>query len=137
METSIHRRRRILLHFALGIGLPGLFLGYLAFRGKHERDLLEYATGMLSEVPGLRLIGTAKEKIGVLSFVMDSVHPHDIGTVVDLQGVAIRTGHHCTQPLMQRFGIPATTRASFAFYNTKAEIDRLVSGIHKAKEMLG
>ncbi len=102
----------------------------------HEDDLLRYATEAVSEIPGIRLIGTAKEKASILSFVLDGVHPHDVGTILDLEGVAVRTGHHCTQPLMQRFGVPATTRASFAFYNTRAEIDLLVSGILKAKEML-
>jgi cysteine desulfurase/selenocysteine lyase len=83
----------------------------------------------------LRLIGTAREKAGVLSFVMDGVHPHDIGTVLDTEGIAVRTGHHCAQPVMERFGIPATTRASFGLYNTRAEIDRLVEGIGKVKEI--
>jgi cysteine desulfurase/selenocysteine lyase len=81
------------------------------------------------------LIGTAKEKAGVISFVMEDIHPHDIGTILDRQGIAIRTGHHCAQPLMQRFGIPATARASFALYNTVSEIDALVAGIHKLKEI--
>jgi cysteine desulfurase/selenocysteine lyase len=102
----------------------------------HEDDLLRHATEAVSEIPGIRLIGTAKEKASILSFVLEGVHPHDVGTILDQEGVAVRTGHHCTQPLMQRFGVPATTRASFAFYNTRAEIDCLVSGILKAKEML-
>lgn len=89
----------------------------------------------LKSVPGLRLIGTAKEKASVLSFVMEDIHPHDIGTILDRQGIAIRTGHHCAQPLMQRFGIPATARASLAVYNTTSEIDALVAGIHKLKEV--
>ena len=101
----------------------------------HEHDLLTYATAALSEVPGLRLIGTAREKAGVVSFVLEGVHPHDIGTILDQEGVAIRTGHHCTQPLMERFGVPATARASFAFYNTREEIDALVQGIHKVREV--
>lgn len=101
----------------------------------HEHDLLIYGTEALSTVPGLRLIGTAKQKAGVLSFVMDEIHPHDIGTVLDQQGIAIRTGHHCAQPLMDRFGIPATARASLAMYNTRAELDALVTGLHKLKEV--
>jgi cysteine desulfurase/selenocysteine lyase len=101
----------------------------------HEHDLLAYGTAALSVVPGLCLIGTAKEKAGVLSFVMDDIHPHDIGTVLDRQGIAIRTGHHCAQPLMQRFGIPATARASLAMYNTTGELDALVAGIRKLKEV--
>ena len=101
----------------------------------YEHELLEYGTEQLQAIEGLRLIGTAQEKAGVLSFVLDGIHPHDIGTVLDTQGIAIRTGHHCTQPLMQRFQIPATARASFAFYNTRDEIDALVEGIHKTFEV--
>jgi len=83
----------------------------------------------------LKIIGTAKEKAGVISFVLDGVHPHDIGTILDQEGIAIRTGHHCAQPVMQRYGIPATARASFAFYNTKEEADVLIKGIQKVKEV--
>ncbi len=101
----------------------------------YEHELLEYGTEQLQAIEGLRLIGTAREKAGVLSFVLDGIHPHDIGTVLDTQGIAIRTGHHCTQPLMQRFQVPATARASFAFYNTRGEIDALVEGIHKTFEV--
>ena len=101
----------------------------------HEHDLLEYGTARLLEVPGLRIIGTARDKAAVLSFVVDGVHPHDMGTVLDYEGVAVRTGHHCAQPVMERFGVPATTRASLAVYNTKPEIDVLVAGIEKAREM--
>ena len=101
----------------------------------HEGELLAYGTAALSGVPGLTLIGTAPEKAGVLSFVMDGVHPHDIGTIVDQEGVAIRTGHHCTQPLMQRLGIPATARASLALYNTREEVDVLVAALHKVHEL--
>jgi cysteine desulfurase / selenocysteine lyase len=101
----------------------------------HERELLVYGTAALSGVPGLTLIGTAAEKSSVLSFVMDGVHPHDIGTVVDQEGVAIRTGHHCAQPLMQRLGIPATARASLALYNTHEEIDALVSALHRVRQL--
>jgi len=102
-----------------------------------EHDLLAYATDALLKIPRVRIIGRAKEKASVLSFVIDGIHPHDIGTVLDMEGVAIRTGHHCAQPVMQRFGIPATARASFAFYNTKEEVDILVKGIEKVIEVLG
>jgi len=105
--------------------------------GAYEQELLRYATDALSRLPGLRLIGTAKEKAAVLSFVLDGLHPHDVGTVLDQEGIAVRTGHHCAQPLMDRFGVPATTRASLAFYNTREEIDALVKGIQKVKEILG
>jgi cysteine desulfurase/selenocysteine lyase len=101
----------------------------------YERDLLDYATEKLSAIPGVRLIGTAKERAGAVSFILEGVHPHDIGTVLDQEGIALRTGHHCTQPLMDRFGVPATARAALAFYNTRAEIDALVNGIYKVKEM--
>ncbi len=104
---------------------------------RHERELLVYATGRVSGIPGVRVIGTAKEKTGVLSFVMDGVHPHDIGTILDQEGVAIRTGHHCAQPVMERFGVDATARASFGLYNTKEEIDALVRGIQKVREVFG
>ena len=103
----------------------------------YEHELLLYATEKTSSIAGLRLIGTAKEKTGVVSFVIDGIHPHDIGTLLDREGIAIRTGHHCTQPVMQRFNIPATSRASFAFYNTKQEIDELVKALQKAIEMFG
>jgi cysteine desulfurase/selenocysteine lyase len=101
----------------------------------HEHDLLVYATEVIQAVPGVRLIGTAAEKAGVLSFVLDEVHPHDIGTILDQQGIAVRTGHHCAQPVMERFSIPATVRASFAVYNTKAEVDALAQGIRKVREV--
>jgi cysteine desulfurase/selenocysteine lyase len=101
----------------------------------HEHDLLEYATEVVGALPGVRLIGTAREKASVLSFVLDEVHPHDIGTILDQQGIAVRTGHHCAQPVMERFQIPATVRASFAVYNTKAEVDALVRGIRKVREV--
>lgn len=100
-----------------------------------EQDLLKYATGQVGEIEGIRLIGTAREKASVLGFVLEGVHPHDIGTVLDDAGVAIRAGHHCAQPVMERFGVPATARASFAFYNTKAEIDALVDGLLTVKRM--
>ncbi len=101
----------------------------------HEHALLVYATAALAKISGLRIIGTAKEKAAVLSFVMDGIHPHDVGTILDQEGVAIRAGHHCAQPVMQRFGIPATTRASFGVYNTLEEVDALVNGINKVKEI--
>ena len=101
----------------------------------HEHDLLEYGTRALESISGLRLIGTAREKAGVLSFVIDGVHPHDAGTILDREGVAVRTGHHCAQPVMDRFGVSATTRASLAFYNTREDIDALVAGIQKVKEV--
>ena len=104
---------------------------------RYEHELLDYGTEALSQIPGLRLIGTAKDKAGVLSFVLEGVHPHDVGTILDREGIAIRTGHHCAMPVMERFGIPATARASLAFYNTKEEIDALVTGIHKVKEVFG
>ena len=103
---------------------------------KHEEELLHYATGLLEEIPGLNIIGTAKEKIGIVSFVIEKTHPQDLGILLDNRGIAVRTGHHCTQPLMTRFGIPGTTRASFAVYNTKEEIDELVTGLEKAIKML-
>jgi cysteine desulfurase/selenocysteine lyase len=124
-----------------GIGL-GAAIDYLLQIGvgaieSFEQELLAYATEKVSALPGVRIIGTAPRKAGVLSFVMDAAHPHDIGTILDLEGIAIRTGHHCAQPVMQRFGVPATARASFAFYNTKEEIDALVRGIEKVREVFG
>jgi cysteine desulfurase/selenocysteine lyase len=104
---------------------------------EYENELLAYATEKVSAIPTVRLIGTAREKAGVLSFIMEGVHPHDIGTILDQEGIAIRTGHHCAQPVMQRFGLDATARASFGLYNTKAEIDALVSGIYKVREVFG
>lgn len=101
----------------------------------YEHELLDYATRGVSNIPGVRIIGTAREKVGVLSFIMENVHPHDVGTILDHEGIAVRTGHHCAQPVMQRFNIPATVRASFALYNTKEEVDALVRGIYKVKEV--
>ncbi len=102
----------------------------------HENDLLKYATEQLSGIEGLRIIGTAKNKVSLISFVIKGIHPQDIGVLLDNQGIAVRTGHHCTQPLMKRFGVPGTVRASFAMYNTKEEVDKLVAAINKAKKML-
>jgi cysteine desulfurase/selenocysteine lyase len=123
------------------VGL-GTALDYLSRVGRdavatYEQDLLDYVTASLSGVPGVRLIGTAREKAGAQSFVLEGVHPHDIGTILDREGIAIRTGHHCAQPVMQRFGVPATARASLALYNTREEIDALVAGLHKVKEVFG
>jgi cysteine desulfurase/selenocysteine lyase len=101
----------------------------------YERDVLEYGTRRLLEVPGVRLIGTAREKASVLSFVLEGVHPHDIGTVLDYEGIAVRTGHHCAQPVMERYGVPATARASLAVYNTRHEIDVLVAALGKVREV--
>jgi cysteine desulfurase/selenocysteine lyase len=122
---------------AIGLGAAIDYLGALdhAALRAHERDVLEYGTRALERVPGLRLIGTAPNKIGVLSFVVDGIHPHDLGTLVDAEGVAIRTGHHCTQPLMARYGVPATARASLALFSTRDDVDRLVLAIDKAKEL--
>ena len=126
-------------NIAGAIGL-GAAIDYLAKIGienvtAHEKDLLDYATRSLTALPGLNVIGTAREKIGVLSFTLDGIHPHDIGTVLDQEGIAIRTGHHCAQPVMEFFGIPATARASLALYNTRADIDALVEGIRKVQRM--
>ncbi len=122
---------------AIGLGkaieyITRLGLDHIA---AHEHDLLIYGTEALTAIPGIRLIGTAAEKAAVISFVMEGIHPHDIGTILDREGIAIRTGHHCAQPVMQCFKIPATARASFALYNTREEIDVLVKGIQKVKEV--
>jgi cysteine desulfurase/selenocysteine lyase len=101
----------------------------------YEHDLLIYATKRLQEIDGLRIIGQAAEKAAVISFVLEGVHPHDIGTILDQEGVAVRTGHHCAQPLMMRFKVPATGRASFGIYNTREEADALVAGLHKVIEV--
>ena len=122
---------------ALGVAVEYLERLGLEKIEQHEHELLVYATGKISAIPGVKLIGTAKNKAGVLSFVMDGVHPHDIGTILDHEGIAIRTGHHCAQPVMQRFGVPATARASFGLYNTKEEVDALVTGIKKVSEVMG
>jgi len=121
----------------VGLGAALDYLRELGFErpAEHERALLAYATQQIEKIPGVRIIGTAREKAGVLSFVIEGVHPHDAGTLLDQEGIAVRTGHHCAQPVMERFGVPATTRASFAFYNTREEVDALVRGIHRVKEM--
>jgi len=102
---------------------------------KHEQDLLHYATEAVKTVPGLHIMGNAREKAGVLAFTMDAAHPHDIGQILDEEGVAVRAGHHCAQPVMQRFGVPATTRASFGLYNTHEDVDALVAALHKVHKV--
>ncbi|HJO17055.1 MAG: cysteine desulfurase [Vicinamibacterales bacterium] len=126
-------------HIAGAIGL-GAAIEYLTGLGfdqvvLHERELLAYATDALQQIPGLKLIGTASEKASILSFVMEGIHPHDIGTIIDREGVAIRTGHHCTQPVMDRFGVPATARASLAMYNTRNDIDALVVALEQVRRV--
>ena len=101
----------------------------------HENALLLDATEQLSALPGVRLIGTARNKAAVLSFALQGIHPHDVGTLLNAEGIAVRTGHHCAQPLMQRLGVPATARASFALYNTHAEVDALVAGIRSVQQV--
>jgi cysteine desulfurase/selenocysteine lyase len=118
----------VAVEFLTGVGLDRV--------QAHEAALLAYGTEALQQVPGLRIIGTASHKASILSFVIDGIHPHDIGTIVDLSGVAIRTGHHCAQPVMDRLGIPATARASLAMYNTRDDIDALVAALHHARKVL-
>ncbi len=122
---------------AIGLGAAIDFLGELGPEAiaAHEQAVLAYAQRVLAAVPGLRLIGTAKDKVGVLSFVLDDIHPHDIGTILDREGIAIRTGHHCAQPLMQRFGLAATARASLGCYNSERDIDALLAGLAKVQEL--
>lgn len=123
----------------VGLGAAIEYLSQMNFDAveAYEHDLLTYATEVVSRIPRVKIIGTAREKAGVLSFTIDGIHPHDIGTILDLEGIAVRTGHHCAQPVMQRLGIPATARASFAFYNTRDEVDILGRGIEKVIEVLG
>jgi cysteine desulfurase/selenocysteine lyase len=115
------------LDYVTGLGLEAI--------ATYERELLAYASAALESVPGLRLIGTAPHKACVLSFVLDGIHPHDIGTILDQEGIALRTGHHCAQPVMQRFGVPATARASLALYNTRADVDALLRGLDRVREI--
>jgi cysteine desulfurase/selenocysteine lyase len=114
------------IEYVRGVGLETI--------AAHERDLLEYGIRVLREV---RLVGTPRERSGAISFLVDGVHPHDVGTILDREGIAIRTGHHCAQPVMQRFGLAATARASFGMYNTREEIDALVAGLRKVREVFG
>ncbi len=120
---------------AIGLGAAVDYISGVGFAGitAHETDLLEYGTAALRDVPGLRMIGTAPHKASILAFVLKGAHPHDVGTIVDMEGVSIRTGHHCTQPVMERFGVPATARASVAMYNTRGEIDQLVKALHRVR----
>ena len=123
---------------AVGLGTAIEYIqsiGYDAIHA-HEAELLDYATQQLQQVEGIRLIGTARDKASVISFLIEGIHPYDLGTILDKLGIAVRTGHHCTQPLMERFGIPGTVRASLAFYNNKNDIDRLVEGVKRAVAML-
>jgi cysteine desulfurase/selenocysteine lyase len=123
-----------------GVAGFGAALDYVSALGievieSHERDLLTYATDALAEIPSLRLIGTAPEKAAVVSFALDSVHPHDVGSILDHEGIAVRTGHHCAQPVMDHFGVPATVRASFALYNTREDVDALIRALHIVREL--
>jgi cysteine desulfurase/selenocysteine lyase len=124
---------------AVGLGAAIEYLERLDWEAisAHERDLLEYATARLQEIPGVRLVGTAAHKASVVSFVVDGVHAHDVGTIVDREGVAIRTGHHCTQPVMDFFGVPATARASLAFYNTREDVAALAAAVRKVRHVFG
>jgi cysteine desulfurase/selenocysteine lyase len=117
------------LDYVTGLGLERI--------AAHEQALLEYATRRLREIPGVRIIGTAEHKAAVVSFYVGEVHPHDVGTILDEEGVAVRTGHHCAQPVMARFGVPATARASFAFYNTFAEVDALAAAVRRVQAIFG
>jgi len=117
------------LDWLVGLGRDAVFA--------HEAALLDYGTRILESIPGVRLVGTASEKVGVLGFVIEGVHPHDVGTILDQQGVAVRTGHHCAQPVMDRMGVPATTRASLAVYNTTSDLDRLGEAVEQAIRLLG
>jgi cysteine desulfurase/selenocysteine lyase len=121
----------------IGLGAAIDYLGGIGIDSisAYEEELLSYAEERISSLKGVRIIGTASQKASVISFVIDGIHPHDVGTILDREGIAVRTGHHCAQPVMDRFGIPATTRASLAFYNTAEEVDRLVSGIARVKEL--
>lgn len=117
------------LEYVSGIGLDWI--------SQYEAELLEYAEDSVASLSGIQIIGQAKKKGSVVSFVVDGVHPHDVGTVLDQMGIAVRTGHHCAQPVMEFFGVSATTRASLAFYNTREDIDALVDGLKKVQEVLG
>ena len=122
---------------AIGLGAAIDYLSRIDFNAiaKHEHDLLEYATSRLSDLPGARVIGRARKKTGVLSFVLGDIHAHDLGTILDQEGVAVRTGHHCTMPIMEFFGVPATARASFAFYNNRNDVDQFIDGLRATLEI--
>jgi cysteine desulfurase/selenocysteine lyase len=122
---------------AIGFGAAVDYLSAIGMEriAAHEHELLDYATEQVSRLPGVRILGTAAKKAAVLSFTVDGVHPHDVGTLLNVEGVAVRTGHHCAQPVMQRFKVPATSRASFAFYNSMAEVDALVAGIRGVQKV--
>ena len=124
---------------AIGLGAALAYVHQLGYDqiAQAEHELLTYATEALEAIPGLRIIGTAKQKASVISFLIGDIHPYDGGTILDQLGIAVRTGHHCTQPLMAKLGVPGTMRASFAFYNTKEEVDRLVAGIKRVQTMFG
>jgi cysteine desulfurase/selenocysteine lyase len=122
---------------AVGLGAAVDYLQALGMEAiaAHEHALLQQATGLLQAMPGVRIIGTARDKAAVLSFAVQGVHPHDVGTLLNVEGIAVRTGHHCAQPLMKRLGVPATSRASFAFYNTAAEVEALAAGIRSVQKV--
>lgn len=122
---------------AIGLGVAIKYLNMFSFNdiSSHENELLQYATDQMVEINGIRIIGTAQKKASVISFTVDEIHPYDIGTIIDTDGIAIRTGHHCTQPIMKRYNVPATARASFAFYNTKDEIDVFIKALNKVIKM--
>jgi cysteine desulfurase/selenocysteine lyase len=122
---------------AVGLGAALDYLGAIGLQriADYEEKLLAYATEEVSGLPGLRIIGQAREKAGALSFVIEGIHPHDIGTVLDQEGIAVRTGHHCAQPVMDFFGVPATARASLGIYNTRQDIDALIAGLRRCIEM--
>jgi cysteine desulfurase/selenocysteine lyase len=122
---------------AIALGAAINYLGHIGLPAiaAHEADLLAYATARAQTFPDVQLIGTAREKAGILSFVLDRVHAHDVGTILDREGVAVRTGHHCAMPVMERFGVPATVRASFALYNTRADVDALFHALDKVREV--
>jgi len=122
---------------AIGLGkamdyVQGLGLEAIA---AYEHEILLYANERFAELPNVRILGTAEEKAAVISFLIEGVHAHDVGTILDMEGIAVRAGHHCAQPVMDRYGVSATARASFAFYNTHQEVDRLIDGIHKVSEI--
>ena len=124
---------------AIGLGAAVDYLQQIGMEaiGAYEDDLLKYAIAALTAIPQVRLIGTAKRKAAVISFLVGDIHPHDVGTILDQEGIAVRTGHHCAQPVMERYGLSATARASVAFYNTTEDVDALTAGIHKALEVFG